>query len=93
VAGPLISCILEMAIASLELCRYLAEPLHLRIHEDGTLTASDREKLEAGLDRFEFIPRAEADKRMADLFGNLTETSLQFRLDKKRGKRRLGGTY
>jgi len=60
----------EMAIACLgSLLRYSADPLHLRIHEDGTLTASDRERLEASLDRFEFIPRAEADKRMADLLG------------------------
>jgi hypothetical protein len=60
----------EMAIACLgSLLRYSAEPVHLRIHEDGTLTANDRARLEAGLDRFEFIPRAEADKRMADLLG------------------------
>src|SRR5262245_61574357 len=60
----------EMAIACLgSLLRYSGDPLHLRVHEDGTLTVSDRERLEAGLGNFEFIPRAEADKRMADLLG------------------------
>ena len=40
----------EMALACLgSLLRYSAEPLRLRIHEDGSLLAADRERLTAGL--------------------------------------------
>jgi hypothetical protein len=58
----------EMALACLgSLLRYSADPLRLRVHEDGTLTAGDREKLEEGLGDLEFVARAEADGRVADL--------------------------
>src|SRR6266700_3296413 len=58
----------EMALACLgSLLRYSADPLRLRLHEDGTLTARDRQRLKAGLGNIEFIPRAEADGRMADV--------------------------
>lgn len=58
---------MEMALACLgSLLRYSAEPLRLRVHEDGTLDAEDRGRL-AGLGEIEFVPRAEADARVADL--------------------------
>lgn len=58
----------EMALACLgSLLRYSADPLCLRVHEDGTLTAEDREKLQAGLGDLEFVARTEADGRVADL--------------------------
>jgi hypothetical protein len=56
----------EMALACLgSLLRYSAEPLRLRIHEDGSLLAADRERLTAGLGEPEFVARAEADDRVA----------------------------
>jgi hypothetical protein len=56
----------EMALSCLgSLLRYSAEPLRLRIHEDGSLTAADRERLAAGLGNPAFISRAEADDRVA----------------------------
>jgi len=48
------------------LLRYSVDPLRLRVHEDGTLTGEDRERLAAGLGEVEFIGRAEADARVAD---------------------------
>jgi hypothetical protein len=57
----------EMALACLgSLRRYSADPLCLRVHEDGTLTPEDRERLEEGLGSLEFIARPEADERTAD---------------------------
>ncbi len=56
----------EMALACLgSLLRHSAEPLRLRIHEDGSLLAADRERLTAGLGNPEFVTRAEADDRVA----------------------------
>jgi len=56
----------EMALACLgSLLRYSAEPLRLRIHEDGSLLAADRERLTAGLGEPEFVSRSEADDRVA----------------------------
>jgi hypothetical protein len=58
----------EMALACLgSLLRYSAEPLLLRIHEDGSLTAEDRGRLAEALGDPDFVPRAEADARVADL--------------------------
>lgn len=55
----------EMALACLgSLLRCSAEPLRLRIHEDGTLTGEDRDRLAAGLGEPEFVSRAEADVRV-----------------------------
>lgn len=54
----------EMALACLEsLLRYSAEPLRLCIHDDGTLTGEDRDRLAAGLGDPVFVPRGEADGR------------------------------
>jgi hypothetical protein len=58
----------EMALACLgSLLRYSADPLRLRVHDDGTLTAGDRERLRAGLGDPEIVPRAEADDRVEGL--------------------------
>lgn len=58
----------EMALACLgSLLRHSADPLHLRIHEDGSLDPQDRERLARGLGDPEFVPRAEADARVEDL--------------------------
>ncbi len=55
----------EMALACLgSLLRYSAEPLRLRVHDDGTLTAEDRARLASGLGGPEFVSRAEADARV-----------------------------
>jgi len=55
----------EMALSCLgSLLRYSAEPLRLRVHDDGTLTAEDRDRLAAGLGGPEFVARAEADGRV-----------------------------
>jgi hypothetical protein len=59
---------LETALVCLEsLLRLSAEPLALRLHDDGTLTGLDRERLEAKLGRFHLISREEADDRVAGL--------------------------
>jgi len=47
------------------LLRCSAEPLRLRLHDDGSLTAEDVGRLLATLGRAEVIPRREADERMA----------------------------
>ncbi|HEY0513840.1 MAG TPA: hypothetical protein VGH73_18165 [Thermoanaerobaculia bacterium] len=58
----------DMGLACLgSLLRHSADPLHLRVHEDGTLGEADRDRLAAGLGEIEFVPRAEADERVADL--------------------------
>jgi hypothetical protein len=58
----------EMALACLgSLLRHSADPLHLRIHEDGSLDEEDRERLARGLGDPEFVPRVEADARVEDL--------------------------
>jgi hypothetical protein len=44
-----------------------AEPLALRLHDDGSLTAGDRERLAAALGEPVVIPRSEADERVADV--------------------------
>lgn len=55
----------EMALACLgSLRRYSAEPLRFRVHDDGTLTHEDRDRLAAGLGGPGFVPRAEADERV-----------------------------
>jgi len=42
------------------LLAHSAEPLRLRIHDDGTLTEEDQERLAAGLAAPDFVLRAEA---------------------------------
>ena len=56
----------EMAVVCLgSLLRGSAEPLALRLHDDGSLTAEDRERLAAALDHPDIVPRSEADERVA----------------------------
>jgi hypothetical protein len=58
----------EMALLCLgSLLDYSAEPLSLRIHDDGTLTAADLARLAAGLRDPEVVMRPEADERLAEL--------------------------
>jgi hypothetical protein len=55
-----------MARVCLEsLVRCSAEPLRLRLHDDGTLTPEDAEDLAAALGGAEVVWRAEADERVA----------------------------
>jgi len=56
----------EMALPCLgSLLGFSAEPLRLRIHDDGSLTAPDRERLAAALGEPEVVSRREADERLA----------------------------
>ncbi|HEV3459566.1 MAG TPA: hypothetical protein VHG32_23695 [Thermoanaerobaculia bacterium] len=56
----------EMALACLgSLLGFSAAPLRLRIHDDGSLTATDRERLAAALGDPEVVSRREADERLA----------------------------
>jgi hypothetical protein len=58
----------DMAVLCLgSLLRYSVEELALRLHDDGSLTAEDRERLAAALSDPEVIPRPEADAR-TDVF-------------------------
>src|SRR6185369_1948831 len=58
----------EMAALCLgTLLRGSAEPLALRLHDDGSLTSEDRERLAAALNDPEVVPRAEADERVAEV--------------------------
>jgi hypothetical protein len=58
----------DMALLCLgSLLAYAAEPVRLRIHDDGTLTGEDQERLAAGLAEPEFVARAEAEERLADV--------------------------
>ncbi|MEA2693635.1 MAG: hypothetical protein QOJ16_3022 [Acidobacteriota bacterium] len=60
----------EMALLCLgSLLRDSAEPLRLQVHDDGSLTAEDLERLAAGLGEPAVIGRREADLRMEDLLG------------------------
>ena len=56
----------ELAILGLgSLLRGSAEPLALRLHDDGSLTAGDRDRLAAALDDPQVVLRSEADERAA----------------------------
>jgi hypothetical protein len=58
----------EMAVLCLgSLLRGAAEPLALRLHDDGSLTGEDRERLAAALGEPEVVPRSEADERVVDV--------------------------
>jgi hypothetical protein len=58
----------EMAVLCLgSLLNFSACPLRLRVHDDGSLTAADLDRLAAGLDGPEVVSRREADARLADL--------------------------
>lgn len=61
-----------LCLGSLLTCS--AEPLRLRIHDDGTLTDEDRERLAAGLGGPDFVSRAEADERLADFLATRPAT-------------------
>jgi len=57
----------EMALSCLgSLLRCSAEPLTLRIHDDGTLTPEDRGRLAAELAGPEVVPRAAADSQVGE---------------------------
>ncbi|HEY4589541.1 MAG TPA: hypothetical protein VII86_09950, partial [Thermoanaerobaculia bacterium] len=61
----------EMALACLgSLRRCSADPIRFRIHEDGTLTAEDRDRLVEGLGDPELLARSEADERVADMLSH-----------------------
>jgi len=47
--------------------RHQNEPLALRLHDDGTLTGEDRERLALELGEPVVVPRPEADERVADV--------------------------
>ena len=69
----------EMGLACLgSLLAFSAEPLRLRVHDDGSLSAEDLDRLAAGLQEPEVIPRATANERMADLLAH-RPVSLAFR--------------
>jgi hypothetical protein len=58
----------EMAVLCLgSLLRGSVEPLALRLHDDGSLTAADRERLASALGEPEVVARAEADERVAEV--------------------------
>lgn len=58
----------EMALSCLgSLRRYSAEPPELRVHDDGTLTSADRERLASGLGAPVFVARDEADDRVEEV--------------------------
>jgi hypothetical protein len=58
----------EMAILCLgSLVQGSAEPLALRLHDDGSLTDEDRERLAAALDNPLFVARPDADERAAGI--------------------------
>ncbi len=56
----------DLAILCLgSLLRRSVEPLTLRLHDDGSLTPEDRERLAGALGEPEVVPRSEADERVA----------------------------
>ena len=58
----------EMALTCLgSLLRHSADPLQLRVHDDGTLTQDDIARLGHGLGGPEIVPRAEADARVEEI--------------------------
>jgi hypothetical protein len=58
----------EMALVCLgSLLRCSAEPVALRLLDDGTLRPEDLERLEGGLGRCELVPRAAADEAAAEV--------------------------
>src|SRR4051812_31898839 len=57
----------EMALLCLgSLLRRSVEPLRLQVHDDGSLTEEDRDRLAAGLEEPAVISRREADERLED---------------------------
>jgi catechol 2,3-dioxygenase-like lactoylglutathione lyase family enzyme len=57
----------DMALVCLgSLLAYAAEPVRLRLHDDGTLTEEDRARLAAGLAEPDVVPRAEAEARLEE---------------------------
>ena len=65
----------EMALFCLgSLRRFSALPVRLRVHDDGTLTGGDLERLAAGLGEPEVVLRGEADERLAGFLGSRPAT-------------------
>jgi hypothetical protein len=61
----------EMALLCLgSLLRHSAEPLRLRVHDDGSLTEEDLERLAAGLGEPAVVSRRAADERLADVLSS-----------------------
>src|SRR5215216_7745258 len=61
----------DMALACLgSLIGRSAEPLRLRVHDDGSLTDEDRARLAEGLAGPEMVTRVEADARVAEALAN-----------------------
>ena len=56
------------------LLRFSAAPVRLRIHDDGSLTAADLERLAVGLRDPEVVPRREADERLAEVLATRPAT-------------------
>ncbi|MDJ0705716.1 MAG: hypothetical protein QNJ46_20820, partial [Leptolyngbyaceae cyanobacterium MO_188.B28] len=53
----------DMALACLgSLLRYSAEPLHIYLHDDGSLRIEDKDRLSEGLNNAKIILRSEADE-------------------------------
>jgi hypothetical protein len=60
----------EMGLLCLgSLLRHSADPIRLLLHDDGTLTPEDIERLQGHLDGAQILPRREADERMAERLG------------------------
>jgi hypothetical protein len=79
--GPLVvssllgSAHVAMALVCLgSLRRWSARPLRLRLHDDGSLTAADLERLAAGLGEPEVVARREADERLAEFLAGRPAT-------------------
>jgi hypothetical protein len=77
VSSPVVVCSLlgkrqvELALTCLRSLKSLsAEPIHLRLHDDGTLEPSDRERLARDLGSPTFVLRTEADDRIASWLAN-----------------------
>lgn len=72
------------------LLRYSAEPLGLVVHDDGTLTESDRSRLAASLAEPRFIARDEADRQVEPLLARHPRT-LRFRRENPLALKLLDG--
>ncbi|HXU45878.1 MAG TPA: hypothetical protein VN783_10145 [Thermoanaerobaculia bacterium] len=58
----------DLGLACLgSLLAHSADPLHFRLHDDGSLTAADRERLAGALGGPTFVLRPEADERAAEI--------------------------
>jgi hypothetical protein len=79
----------QMALLCLgSLLAQSAEPLRLQVHDDGSLTEEDLERLAAGLRGPAMVSRGEADERLAELLAN-RPASRAFRRDNPLGLKLL----